>query len=106
MSITLYSKYRRQQLRNAWSFAGMSEWCRNIGAGLAAFIAALVFVQWIDDEMSRAEAAERIAEHWKREHAGLESVVLACLNGRGIWIGDKLNLCSIADTHLIRGDFK
>lgn len=105
MSITLYSKYRRQQLRNAWSFAGMSEWCQNVGLWILGFIAALALVTYIEDALERAEQAERSAKHHQHKSDHLENVILSCLNGRGVWLDDRLNLCNVADTHLTKSHF-
>lgn len=105
MSITLYSKFRRQNLRRAWHFAGMTEWCRNVGLYVAGFIAALLFVQWVsdraiaeDEALAAKHRAERRAEHQ-------EAVWLSCLNNKGVWINDRLHICSLADTAFTRENF-
>lgn len=105
MSITLFSRYRRQRLRNAWSLASMGEWCRNVGAKLAAFLLILLVVQWIDDQLAAADQMQTAREKAERNAAHMESVFLSCLNDRGVWIDDRLHLCGFTDTHIDKGGF-
>lgn len=105
MSITLFSQYRRKGLRNAWSLANMVEWCRNVGKWIAAFLLALLAVQWIDDHLAAADEAQEARTRAERSAANLEDSFLSCLNGRGIWIDDRLHLCSVADTRIDKGGF-
>lgn len=106
MSITLYSRYRRQGLRRAWEFAGMAEWCRNVGLYLVAFVVALGLVAWIDAQAEAADRAELARTKAERTAAHQESVWLSCLNHKGVYLNGRLHLCSLADTYLAKGDFK
>ncbi len=49
MSITLYSKFRRQNLRRAWEYAHMTKWCVDVAGKLLLWIAALILVQYVTD---------------------------------------------------------
>ena len=106
MSITLYSRFRRQNLRRAWHFSGMTEWCASVGKYIAAFIACLLFAQFItdraiaeDEALAAKHRAERMAEQ-------AESTWLSCLNNRGVYLDGKLHTCTLANTHFTKGDFK
>lgn len=106
MSITLYSKFRRQGLRRAWHFAQMTEWTLNVGLYIVAFFAALLFVQWISDK-AIAEDMALEAKHraeLKQEHA--EATWLSCLNHKGVYVDGRLHTCSLADTRFTQEQFK
>jgi len=106
MSITLYSKFRRQNLRRAWDFAGMTEWCVNVGLSIILFLAAIILVQYVADKAIAADDAEHKAKAESRKVAKLEETWLSCLNNKGIYLDGKLHTCSLANTHLAQGDFK
>lgn len=106
MSIALYSKYRRQGLRRAWHLAGMREWCANVGGYLLAFIAALLFVQWVSDQAIAEDAAYAARQKAEQRAAKAEATWLSCLNHKGVWIDGRLHTCTLADTHLAKADFK
>ena len=67
MSITLYSKFRRQNLRRAWDFAGMTEWCVNVGLSIILFLAAIILVQYVADKAIAADDAEHKAKAESRK---------------------------------------
>jgi hypothetical protein len=104
MSITLYSKFRRQNLRRAWDFAGMTEWCVNVGLSIILFLAAIILVQYVADKAIAADDAEHKAKSESRKVAKLEETWLSCLNNKGLWINDRLHICSVADTHIRQGE--
>lgn len=106
MSITAYSRFRRQNLRRAWHFAGMTEWCANVGKYIAAFIACLLFVQYVTDRAIAEDVAMEAKHRAERMADQAESTWLSCLNSKGVWINDRLHTCSLADTHLTREQFK
>ena len=100
MSIALYSKYRRQNLRNAWQLADMNgyvrRWMREVGKWLFLFLAALAFLAWADE---RVEAQERI-EQAARKVDRLERVIVSCLENRGFMSNGELHLCEITNTRI------
>lgn len=55
MSITLYSKYRRQNLRNAWKLSGMDRTMVFVYAGILALLVAYALVAWIEITVEEAE---------------------------------------------------
>lgn len=55
MSITLYSKYRRQNLRNAWKLSGMDKTMVFVYAGILALLFAYALVTWIELTVEEAE---------------------------------------------------
>ncbi|HET6890494.1 MAG TPA: hypothetical protein VFH31_05280 [Pyrinomonadaceae bacterium] len=85
MSIVLFSRYRRQGLRKAWSLANMNNTVAYVSAGLLALFAAHVFVQWLDDSLEQAEDKGR--QYGALEREGLERDVKAlahAMNGGAI----------------------
>lgn len=106
MSITLYSKYRRMKIRAAWELAGMAVWCKEVGKYIAAFVLALILVQYIADQAIAEDNAYEVANRAKTDAEKAEASWLSCLNHKGVWIDGVLHTCTIADTRLSRGDFK
>jgi hypothetical protein len=106
MSITAYSKYRRMKLRAAWELAGMAVWCKETGKYLAAFLLALILVQYITDTAIAADDACLAKTEAERTAEKQEQAWLSCLNNRGVWIDGVLHICTLADTRLAKGDFK
>lgn len=106
MSITAYSKYRRQGLRRAWHFAQMTEWTLNVGLYIAAFFAALLFVQWVSDKAIAEDMALEAKHKAERKQEHAEATWLSCLNNKGVYVDGKLHICTLANTHLSRSDFK
>ena len=106
MSIALYSRFRRKGLRRAWHFAGMTEWCRNVGKYIAAFIACLLFVQFVTDRAIAEDEAVAAKHKAERMAEQAESTWLSCLNNRGVYLDGKLHTCTLANTHFTKGDFK
>lgn len=102
MSITQYSRYRRMKLALAWELAGMAVWCKEVGKYIAAFVVALICVQYVTDKAiaeDEAYAAQQKAAH-------IEQTWISCLNHKGVYIDGRLFVCSLADTHLAKADFK
>lgn len=106
MSITAYSKFRRQNLRRAWHFASMTEWCRNVGLYIVAFFAALLFVQWISDKAIAEDNAVAAKHRAERAAEKQEAAWLSCLNHKGVFINGSLHTCSLADTRFTKEQFK
>ena len=106
MSITLYSKFRRQKLTKAWEYAGMTQWCVDVAGKLLIWIAALLLVQYITDRAIAEDVALEAKHRAERKQEHAEATWLSCLNNRGVWINDRLHTCSLGDTHLTREQFK
>lgn len=106
MSITEYSRYRRMKLRAAWELAGMAVWCKEIGKYVLAFIVALILVQYITDAAIAADDAYLAKTEAERAAAKQEAAWLSCLNNKGVYVDGRLFICTLADTHLARSDFK
>lgn len=106
MSITLYSKYRRQGLRRAWHFAQMTEWTLDIGLKIAAFFVALLFVQWISDKAIAEDTALEAKHRAEQQKDHAEATWLSCLNHKGVYVDGRLHTCSLADTRLTQEQFK
>ena len=86
MSITLYSKYRRQRLRRAWSLAGMSQTVAYVASGVMALFLAYAFVAWHDASVEDAERIgrssgerDRVMAEAKAER--MSKALADCLNG-------------------------
>jgi hypothetical protein len=92
--ITLYSKYRRMNLRRAWEFSGMSAWCMQVGKYLACFILALIVAQMISDAF---DTEQKLIEA-QAEKTQLEFVIMSCLNHGGVMIQGELHLCRPVNT--------
>lgn len=106
---TIYSKYRSLSREAAkrkllWELRG------GVGA-LASFtyrifllalaIAALATVLSLIEDISAAE--DRVhAKVQRLEH--LEKTIVSCLNHKGIFINDELHICTLANTHIQKGD--
>lgn len=75
MSLILWSRYRRQGLRKAWSLSGMTQTVAYVAAGLLALFVAYAFVSWFESSMEDAELIGRQAGAERRE--GLERDVKA-----------------------------
>lgn len=98
MSITLYSKYRRMNLRNAWNLSGMTQTVAYVSAGLLAFLLAYVLLAWVDHSI---EEAERIGKQSQASHTErYEKVLLSCLNGQGMAIDGVVHTCKPYSIHL------
>ena len=106
MSITLYSKYRRQSYKRAWHFAGMTEWCLNVGLYIAAFFAALLFVQWVSDKAIAEDMALEAKHRAEQKQEQAEATWLSCLNHKGVFVDGELHTCSLANTRFAKADFK
>ncbi len=106
MSITLYSRYRRLKFAKAWEFAGMTQWCVDVAAKLALWIAALILVQYVTDRAIAEDLAIEAKHKAERKQAQAEQTWLSCLNHKGVYVDGKLHTCTLADTYLARGDFK
>lgn len=106
MSITLYSKFRRQNLRRAWEYAHMTKWCVDVAGKLLIWIAALLLVQYITDRAIAEDLAIEAKHKAERKQAQAEQTWLSCLNHKGVYVDGKLHTCTLADTYLARGDFK
>jgi len=106
VSITAYSKYRRQGLRRAWHFAQMTEWTLDIGLKIAVFFAALLFVQWVSDKAIAEDMALEAKHRAEQQKDHAEATWLSCLNHKGVWIGDSLHTCRLEDTKFKKSDFK
>lgn len=106
MSITAYSRFRRQNLRRAWHFSGMTEWCLNVGLYILAFVAILAFLGWADSKAAAEDAAYAAQKHAERMAEHAEQTILSCLNHKGVWVDGSMHTCSLADTRLSRSDFK
>jgi hypothetical protein len=86
MSITLYSKFRRQKLRNAWSLAGMTEWCLNVGLYLVGFLVILSFLSWFEERSAQED--KRIAQSHREQSQKYSEMVAHLLNGKSLIDGD------------------
>ncbi len=106
MSITLYSKFRRQRLAKAWEYAHMTKWCVDVAGKLLVWVAALILVQYVTDRAIAEDVALEAKHRAERMADQAESTWLSCLNSKGVWINDRLHTCSLADTHLTREQFK
>jgi hypothetical protein len=85
MSITLYSKYRRQNLRNAWKLSNMDKTMLYVYAGIAALLTAYMFVAWIEMTVEEAEQAGR--KHSQQEIERLKktsALFAAAMNGGAV----------------------
>ena len=60
----------------------------------------LSLVQYVADKAIAADDAEHKAKAESRKVAKLEETWLSCLNNKGLWINDRLHICSVADTHI------
>lgn len=85
MSLILFSRYRRQGLRKAWSLAGMNNTVAYIAAGLFSLFSVYAFVAWFESSM---EDAERIgwqagADHRERLERDVKALAHA-MNGGAI----------------------
>ncbi len=106
MSITLYSKFRRQRLAKAWEYANMTKWCVDVAGKLLLWIAALILVQYVTDRAIAEDLAIEAKHKAERKQAQAEQTWLSCLNHKGIWLDGRLHTCSLGDTHLTREQFK
>jgi len=106
MSITQYSRYRRMKLRAAWELAGMAVWCKEVGKYIAAFILALILVQYITDAAVAADDAQLATTAAERAAERQEQAWLSCLNHKGVFINGSLHTCTLADTRLTQDHFK
>lgn len=106
MSITLYSKYRRQKLARAWEFANMTQWCVDVAGKLLIWIAALLLVQYITDRAIAEDVALEAKNRAERKQEHAEATWLSCLNNKGVWIDGRLHTCNLADTRLTQEQFK
>lgn len=106
MSITAYSRYRRMKLRAAWELAGMAVWFRHVGIYIAGFFAIVIFLFWANDQVEAKEEADMAATKAERAAAKQEAAWLSCLNNKGVYVDGRLFICTLADTHLARSDFK
>ena len=59
--ITLYSKFAARTCAEAWDFAGMTEWCVNVGVN-HPFCSAIILVQYVADKAIAADDAEHKAK--------------------------------------------
>lgn len=97
MSLIAYSRFRRQGLRKAWSFAGMTGWAVEVGTAIVAILILLAVVGWID---ASAVENDRLAAMAKKEQARAdnhERAWLSCLNRGAVYVDGKAHLCQLAD---------
>jgi hypothetical protein len=106
MSITEYSRYRRMKLRAAWELAGMAVWCKEVGRYIAAFIFALILVQYITDAAIAEDMALEAKHRAERKQEHAEATWLSCLNHKGVYVDGRLHTCSLADTRFTQEHFK
>lgn len=98
MSISLYSKYRRQGLRKAWEFSGMTQ---TLVHGATVALAALIVLAVLGmiDDYNEAHAYAKEANN-KAEQ--VELAMVSCLNHKGIYINGELVVCELGRTGVLK----
>lgn len=94
MSITLYSKYRRMKLNNAWQLSEMNAFVIRLAIVSALSIAVLAALSFVHFYFEEKEAHKVTMLETER----LEHVILSCLNHGGMGINGELHLCRPANT--------
>lgn len=98
--ITLYSKYRRQNLRNAWSLADMNSFvlrCVLVAVVVITVLAVLGVIHDLFEEKEKHEQALKKVSH-------VESVIVGLLNHKGFFINDELHVCAAGNTWIKKGE--
>lgn len=85
MSLTLYRDYRRQNLRHAWRYAGMTRWTIRAVARTLVAIAGVIALLLVRINLAEAENQGRQHGAAERERLVHDSKMLAhIMNGGGL----------------------
>lgn len=98
MSITLYSKYRRQGLRKAWEFSGMTQ---TVVHGATVALAALIVLAVLGmiDDYNEAHASVAASQEQARN---VELAFVSCLNHKGLYINGEVVVCELGRTGVMK----
>ena len=92
--ITLYSKYRRQNFRNAWTLANMNAFVLRCFVVAVVVLCVLAILGLIHDWSEEKEQHQNTIKKMNN----VEQVILSCLNHGGMGINGELHLCRPANT--------